>query len=135
MNVINCRSCGKLFNVLGREKICPECRKALEDKFQQVKEYLSQNPNASVEQTATDNEVTVKQIRQWIREERLVLSNATESGIVCENCGKPICTGRFCDACRASMASELMGAIDRPKKKPASPDRGHERDRMRFLKN
>ena len=135
MNVTNCRSCGKLFNVLGRERICPECRKALEDKFQQVKEYLTQNPNSSVEQTATDNEVSVKQIRQWIREERLVLSNATESGIVCENCGKPICTGRFCDSCRASMANELMSAMDRPKRKPVSPERDRERDRMHFLKN
>lgn len=136
MNVMNCRSCGKLFNVLGREKICPECRKALEDKFQQVKEYLTENPNSSVEQTATDNEVTVKQIKQWIREERLVLSSATESGIVCESCGRPICTGRFCDSCRAGMANDLMSAMDRPvKKKPVSSAKDHEGNRMRFLKN
>ena len=40
MNVTNCRSCGRLFNVLSNERICPECRKKLEDKFQAVKKYL-----------------------------------------------------------------------------------------------
>lgn len=135
MNVMNCRSCGKLFNVLGRERICPECRKALEDKFQQVKKYLSDHPNSSVEQTATDNEVSVKQIRQWIREERLVLSSATDSGVVCENCGKPICSGKFCDACKLTMANELMGAIDRPKRNTPSSDRDKDRNRMRFLQS
>ena len=44
MNVTNCRSCGRLFNVLSNEKICPDCRKKLEDKFQQVKKYLEENP-------------------------------------------------------------------------------------------
>ena len=77
MDVRNCRTCGKLFNVLSGERICPACKQALEDKFQEVKEYLRQYPNSSVEQTATDNDVSVKQIKQWIREERLILSDAT----------------------------------------------------------
>ena len=49
MNVTNCRSCGRLFNVLSTEKICPECRKKLEDKFQDVKKYLEENPHSSME--------------------------------------------------------------------------------------
>lgn len=135
MNVVNCKCCGRLFNVLGREKICPSCRKAQEEKFQQVKKYLSERPNSSVEQTATDNDVSVKQIRQWIREERLVLSSATDSGIVCENCGKPICSGRFCDSCKLSMANNLMAAMDKPKRKPTAPEHERDRNRMRFLQN
>lgn len=135
MNVMNCRSCGKLFNVLGHERICPACSKALEDKFQKVKAYLGDHPNASVEQTASDNDVTVKQIRHWIREERLTLSSPTENGIVCENCGKPICTGRFCDSCRISMANELQGAINRPKRQPTPAEKNRDGDRMRFLQS
>lgn len=133
MNVMNCKSCGRLFNVVGHERICPACNKALEDKFQQVKEYLIEYPNSSVEQTAKDNDVTVKQIRHWIREERLTLSSPTESGIVCENCGRPICTGRFCDACRSKMANELQGAMDRPQHLLPPDEKKRDGNRMRFL--
>lgn len=133
MNVANCRSCGRLFNVLGREKICPSCQRLLEDKFQEVKEYLQKNPNTSVEQTARDNDVTTKQIKQWVREERLVLTSATEAGIVCESCGKPICTGRFCETCKATMANDLMNAISQPAHKEEHSKADRERDRMRFL--
>jgi 5-methylcytosine-specific restriction endonuclease McrA len=124
-----------LFNVLGNERICPACQKALEEKFQEVKAYLRENPDSSVEKTATDNDVSTKQIKQWVREERLILSSATDSGITCESCGKPICSGRFCEACKANMANNLMGALDRPKKVIEQPQKSHERDRMRFLKN
>lgn len=133
MDVRNCRTCGKLFNVLNGERICPACQRALEDKFQEVKEYLRQNPNSTVEQTAKDNDLSVKQIKQWIREERLILSNAVESGIVCEKCGKPICTGRFCDICKANMKNDLMQVIDRPVVHQEVQKSGHTKDRMRFL--
>jgi hypothetical protein len=120
--------------VLGSERICPACQKALEDKFQEVKQYLRENPDSSVEKTAIDNDVSTKQIKQWVREERLILSSATDSGITCENCGKPICSGRFCESCKAKMADELMGAIDRPKA-AAPKKKEHERDKMRFLQS
>lgn len=134
MNVTNCRSCGRLFNVLGREKICPNCKQELEDKFQEVKKYLNENPNASMEQVSRDNEVSVKQIKQWVREERLTFAEGSLDGIECEQCGALIRTGRFCDSCKAHIQNNLMSAIDKPKaverKKPT-----HEKDRMRFLQN
>ena len=90
MNVTNCRSCGRLFNVLSNERICPECRKKLEDKFQAVKKYLEENPHSSMETVSREMEVSVKQIKQWVREERLILSDASEAGITCECCGRMI---------------------------------------------
>lgn len=133
MNVSNCKSCGRLFNVINREKLCPACQRAMEDKFQEVKKYLQDNPNSSVEQTAIDNDVSTKQIRQWVREERLVLSAATDSGITCEACGKPICSGRYCDQCKLSLKSNLMSALDRPNKSNGLKKMDRDGDRMRFL--
>lgn len=135
MEVRNCRMCGRLYNVLGNEKICPACQKKLEDKFHEVKEYLEEHPNASVEQTATDNDVSTKQIRQWVKQERLILSSATVAGIVCEKCGRPIRTGRFCKDCKASMANELENAYEKPKPQPEASAFEKDRDRMRYLKN
>lgn len=135
MEVRNCRMCGRLYNVLSNERICPACQKKLEDKFHQVKEYLEEHPNSSVEQTATDNEVSTKQIRQWVREERLILSSATVAGIVCEKCGKPIRTGRFCKKCKESMANELESAYAKPQPQMDLSGTERDRDRMRYLKN
>ena len=66
MDVRNCRSCGRLFNYLSGPPICQACREKLEDKFQQVKEYLRENPNSSIQVVSDDYEVTVAQIRQWV---------------------------------------------------------------------
>ncbi len=134
MNVTNCKGCGRLFNVLNNSKLCPQCIQAQEDKFQEVKKYLAEHPNASIDAVAQDNEVSVKQIKQWIREERLTFAEGSGMGIECEQCGKQILTGRFCDTCRMKISNNLMSALDKPKteapKKPA-----HDRDRMRFLQN
>ena len=98
MDVRNCRQCGRLFNYLGGPPICQACREAVEEKFQQVKEYVRNNPGSNIQMVAEDNDVTVQQIRQWIREERLEFSADSQVGIECEGCGASIRTGRFCDA-------------------------------------
>lgn len=86
MEVKNCNGCGRLFNYMGGAPLCDGCRKKLEQKFQEVKQYLDENPNASVNQVSEDNDVSVKQIKQWIREERLSLSEASLDGVTCEHC-------------------------------------------------
>ena len=134
MNVSNCKSCGRLFNVLVNEKICPAGKQALEDDFQQVKKYLEENPNASVEEVSRENDVTVKQIKQWVREERLVFSEGSIEGVECENCGTMIRTGRFCEECKMKMKNNLMSALDKPKT-PEIKKTEKDRDRMRFLQN
>lgn len=134
MNVMNCRNCGRLFNVLGNEKLCPQCRKELEDKFQEVKEFLQENPNSSMEVVSREMNVSVKQIKQWVREERLILSEASESGIVCERCGKMIRTGKYCDQCKNSIATSLQSVYAHPE---LAEQKRFERDgeRMRYLKS
>ena len=135
MNVTNCRGCGRLFNVLNNEKLCPACRKELEEKFQEVKKYLQENPNSTMEVVSREMNVSIKQIKQWVREERLILSEASEAGITCESCGKMIRTGKYCDACKANMAMKLRSAFA-PQMDPDDRKRiERERERMRFLKN
>lgn len=134
MNVTNCRGCGRLFNVLSNERLCPSCRQELEEKFQSVKLYLDDHPNASVEEVSRENDVSVKQIKQWVREERLSFTEGSIEGIECESCGKMIRTGRFCDACKMNMANHLMSALEGPKKAQEPKKKtSHDGDRMRFL--
>lgn len=133
MEVKNCKACGKVFNAVSNEKICPECQKKLEEKFQEVKQFLTENPNSTVDAVSEATRVPTKQIRHWVREERLIFAEGA-MGIECEQCGAAIRTGKFCEACKSAISNNLMSALDRPKpmvkKKPEK-----EKDRMRFLQN
>jgi predicted amidophosphoribosyltransferase len=132
MEVMNCRTCGKLFNYYGGQRICPACKEELEKKFQQVKEYIKDHKVASITEVSEANEVSASQIKQWVREERLCFQEGSGVGIECENCGAEILTGRFCAKCKASMVNSLGNAFGKPKpvekKKPI-----RDKDRMRFL--
>ena len=134
MDVINCKGCGRLFNALTRVRHCPNCQAKLEDKFQEVKKFINENPGSTIDIVSEECEVSAKQIKQWIREERLVLSNASEGEITCESCGVCITTGRYCDRCKAAVTNSLSGMY-RPVQ-PTNEDgskRARDKDRMRFL--
>lgn len=131
MDVRSCRSCGRLFNYLQGPSICPACRKKLEDKFEEVKNYIREHESATIPEISEENDVSVKQIKQWVREERLVFTENSPVGIECENCGAMIRTGRFCDKCKNNMANNLkqMYAMPSMEEKKRSKDK----DRMRYL--
>lgn len=134
MNVTNCRGCGRLFNVISNPRLCPQCVSKLEDTFQKVKAYLEENPNSTVDDVSKANDVPVKQIKQWIREERLTFAEGSVGGIGCESCGALIRTGRFCDSCKFKISNNLASALDKPKMNVPKKQE-HEKDRMRFLQN
>ncbi len=114
MNVKNCRKCGRIFNYIAGPMICPQCLEKKEEEFQKVKQYIRENPDATVASTSEACEVEVQQIKQWVREERLTFSSAANTEITCERCGKPIMSGRFCDDCKKEMAKGLDASIQRP---------------------
>ncbi|MEG0963691.1 MAG: flagellar protein [Lachnospiraceae bacterium] len=134
MDVRNCRGCGRLFNYLQGPPLCSACIADLEEKFQQVKEYLRENPKAPLNRTAEENDVTVKQIKQWVREERLSFTEESQIKLDCELCGAPILTGRFCDKCKLNMHEEFKGAMQKPKSLESKKST-RDRDKMRFLDN
>lgn len=114
MEVRNCKNCGKMFNYIGKP-ICPTCEKRLEDKFQEVKQYVKEHKEASITEVAEENEVSVNQIKRWVRQERLAFSDESMVGLECENCGAMIKTGRFCESCKQKLQNNLSSVI---KKKP-----------------
>ena len=116
MEVTNCRTCGKLFNYMGNGKpICEACVSRLEEKFFEVREYIRENKNVGINEVAEANEISVSQIKQWIREERLEFSEHSQVTIECESCGASIKTGRFCKACKGNISNGLTGSIAKPK--------------------
>ncbi|MCR5595132.1 MAG: transposase [Lachnospiraceae bacterium] len=132
MDVRNCRGCGKLFNYISGPLMCPACRENLEKKFQEVKLYIQDNKGVTVKDVAEACEVDPGQIRQWIREERLEFASGA-SEITCEKCGKPISSGRFCDACKNSMVNSLNNVYKPEAPAPQRKDDSAGGPKMRFL--
>lgn len=135
MEVRNCRSCGRMFNYLGGVPLCPKCREQLEEKFSQVKEYVRDNPGATIQMVSEDNDVSIQQIKQWVREERLEFSKDSPVGIECEICGASIRTGRFCEACKKNVSDGFRKSIapTKPLIDPNEKKRMRDSDKMRFL--
>ncbi|NBI89357.1 flagellar protein [Lachnospiraceae bacterium] len=133
MDVRNCKKCGKLFNYVSGPMICQNCKEELEEKFQEVKKYVSEHPGCGIPEVTEECDVTPNQIKQWLREERLEFSTNTQVGLTCENCGVPVRSGRFCSKCKNSMANDLQGMYKKKKtmveKKPDTKDN----PRMHFL--
>lgn len=131
MEVLNCKGCGRLFNALNRTRLCPTCQSKLEGKFQEVKEYINENPGSTIDIVSEACDVPAKQIKQWVREERLAFSEDSMQGIECEQCGTMIRSGRFCDACKTKLQFELRSAAYTPAAREKKAVR--DKDRMRFL--
>lgn len=103
----NCPRCGKLFAYMGRP-ICNRCVEQEEEEFKVVKEYIYNNPGATVFEVSDVTGVTVEKIMRFLREERLEISSENSNLILeCEKCGTPIKTGRYCEQCRADLTNEM----------------------------
>jgi predicted amidophosphoribosyltransferase len=130
MELMNCRNCKKLFNYIAGDKICPACKDALEEKYQEVKQYIKDNPGTAATVVAEECEVSIKQIKKWVREERLVFAEDSLIGIECEKCGKQIHSGRFCAACAVGIESGLRDAY---KVQYTGGTKKRDSGKMRFL--
>ncbi len=134
MNVRNCRMCGRIFNYTAGQPVCPACKEKLEIKFQEVKKYVQNSNDTSLMAVAEACEVEEGQIRQWVREERLVFAEGSPIGIECESCGTFIRSGRFCEKCKNEMVNTLTNAVKKPDIKiPQKKTDLKDNPKMRFL--
>lgn len=78
--------------------------------------------------------IPAKQIKRWIREERLSFADDSPVGIECEGCGTMIKTGRYCPVCKEKFAKGFGDAAGLNRKPvSASPRRKDGESKMRFL--
>lgn len=113
MELKNCRNCKKIFNYITGEPLCPKCRDYMEDKFQEVKQYITDNPRENITEVAEACDVSVTQIKRWVRAERLSFTEDSLVGLECERCGKMVHSGRFCKECAGGLADAMNKAYRR----------------------
>lgn len=132
MDVRNCKSCGRLFNYLSGPPLCATCMQAMDDIFEKVKEYVYDHPRVGIQEVSDEFNISVAQIKQWIREERLAFAEDSMIGLDCEMCGVTIRTGRYCKSCKDKLARGLSDLY--PKEKPIQKQKDpRENPKMRFL--
>lgn len=134
-NIINCRGCGTLFRRMTNDRLCPQCVKKLEEKYTEVRKYISDNPGVSIMQVSREMDISVDQIKAWIREDRLQLNEAGDPDFCCLQCGVPIKSGKYCEHCKSRVLNTLNSAYHKEAPIPEPPKRntGSDRDKMRFL--
>ena len=118
MNIRQCKRCGKLFNSVS-SPFCSDCLDEVDQAYLVVRDYIYDHPDSAIIEITAKTGVSEKMILQFLKESRL--SIAESSGLlVCENCGKPLSQGRYCQVC--------MGAIDKELERvtPGTPVRKRE---------
>ncbi len=108
-DVRQCRECRRLFQSLG-SNICPECAEELDRCFKVVKSYLYDHPDANVFEISTETGVAEKMVLNFLKEGRLAINEA-DSILLCERCGIPVSTGRYCRKCQEQLEDALNGAL------------------------
>ncbi|MCL2753031.1 MAG: MerR family transcriptional regulator [Defluviitaleaceae bacterium] len=103
MEMYNCRRCKKLFPRL-REPICSDCIQQDEDLFNDVKNFLRDNPKTLIADVAAETGASAKKILGWLREGRLEIVGGD---LTCKACGEGISTGIFCEPCQSKVNQDL----------------------------
>ncbi len=136
MDVRNCRGCGRLFNYVVGPFLCQACRGQMEVKFQEVKEYIRAHPGVGIKEVSVACDVETAQIQQWLREERLEVTESSPIFLSCESCGANIRCGKYCEKCKTAMTNSFKKVLSdsRPKStEPAKPTSQKANPKMRFL--
>lgn len=109
MEMANCLRCKKVFPRIN-EPICEECKKADEKLFTEVKKYLDENPNSTVNRISENTGASIKKIMGWLREGRLEIADST-GDLKCRQCGVDITTGQFCESCVIEINRQIDGMM------------------------
>lgn len=132
-DVRNCRRCGRMYNYLGGPPICIDCKNADEAIFKKVKEYLYDNPGATLSQVAVDVDVSVEKIKMFLKEGRLEITEGSNIILECERCGKSIRTGRLCLECQNEVSNDIAGSRKLEKREEDISDAKRNGIGMRYL--
>lgn len=106
MQLIKCKWCGKPFQSFG-PSFCPRCMNELDEQYKPIRDYLYDNPNATIDQVIEATGVTERVILYYLRDGRLQMANS--NGLLrCEQCGAAINTGRLCEACTSKLEERIV---------------------------
>jgi RNA polymerase subunit RPABC4/transcription elongation factor Spt4 len=111
MELMNCRSCKKLFTYITGDRLCPACKTELAEKYQMTKQYIEDNPDTEAAVVAEKCGVSLKQIKRWVREGQLEFADDSLVKLECERCGRIVHNGRYCKNCAGGLEMAMKTGL------------------------
>jgi len=109
MDIKKCKNCQRLFKYQA-SRYCPSCIIELDQVFIKVREYLYDNPNATITDVSENTGVETEIIMEFLREGKLELKEASMI-LECKSCGKAIKTGVMCKECVVHFDTEMKKGL------------------------
>ena len=106
----------------------------MQAKYVEVKDYLWEHRVASMYEVSEACDVSIAQLKEWLREERLSLADGA-TDLECEKCHKPILSGRYCPECKKALMEDLGSITTKEIKVVSMKKPARDKERMRFLDN
>lgn len=113
-----CVSCGRIFDGYGLE--CYDCVEEHERQFNLARDYIWDNPRASMQEIVEETGVSEKLILRFLKEGRLEFDNSAGL-IVCERCGAPITSGTLCRSCKEKLSKAMDSVL--PNQEPSKTEK------------
>lgn len=132
MEVKVCARCKKMYQYIAGPNVCPRCKQIEEEQFQKVKDYLRENPGATMNTVSDETKVSVKLIQNFLKQGRLEVVPGSPMMLTCERCGESIITGKYCNKCKAELVGELSAIAH---DMTAGQRKEEHNEKMRFLKS
>lgn len=92
-------------------RLCAQCEKEEQERFDRVRGYIKENPGATALEIIRDTKVERKELYEWVRTGRIDVAGMDRLGVSCESCGTPITSGRLCTECAIRMQQEARRAL------------------------
>lgn len=106
-NINVCVRCGMLFESFYGRTACPSCSLVEDQQFVLVRRFIRENKEATIQTIVEACGVKPILLIEWIKDERIELTEESGSTIACEQCGRQIRKGKFCEACKKNLIDEL----------------------------
>lgn len=135
MAVKNCARCGKMFSYMTGAPLCLSCKNQDEEEYKKVKEFLYDNPGATMPEVSEAVDVTVSKIKRFLKEGRLEIKENANFFLECERCSVPIKSGQYCENCSHILANEMKSAFNKGANKSTTDQQsdGRKVAKMRYL--
>lgn len=135
MELKTCQKCKKLFYYIRGDCLCKDCMEKVDEIFEKTSHYLEEHDHARVMQVSQDCDVPARQVKKWIKQERIHTVDEQEFYSICEGCGSLIPSGQFCAKCKSRYITDLKNALLSDQKNSTHPKPVRESSvQMRFLR-
>lgn len=108
-DVRTCSVCGKEFESDSIKLLCYDCRRVDRHLFGMIRDFLYDNPGASVNEVVEHLGVTSSVVLKYLREGRLETVGDIKL-LNCEICGKAISYGTKCQECQQKLNHSFQTA-------------------------